>query len=154
MNAEQADVRFPALGFTPDKEIWGFPDLWTLTSCGPATLKEDLQVGMELVGADGKRWRVLELRKVGRARPILQWLFWALLARPTYRVEQTLEALEPATLAEIKAKALASMDATSQDWSPDDQRESLFDPLVKSVEDATSVSEIFDLLGLDSFLAY
>lgn len=46
------------------------------------------------------------------------------------------------------------MEATSQDWSPDDQREILFDPLVRSVEDAASVSEIFDLLGLDSFLAY
>ncbi len=154
MNAEQANIRFPALGFTPDKEIWGFVDLKTLTTCGRATLKEDLQVGMELIDGDGKRWRVLGLRKIGRARPLLPWLFWALLAGPTYRIEQTLEVLAPVTLAEVKEMTLRSMEATAQDWGPEDQRDLHFDPQVKRVKAATSVEEIFVHLGLDSFIGH
>lgn len=154
MNAEQANIRFPALGFTPDKEIWGFADLKTLTTCGRATLKEDLQVGMELIDNEGKRWRVLGLRKIGRNRSFLPWFLWALLAGPLYRIEQTLEVLEPVTLAEIKEMALRSMEATASDWGPEDQRELYFDPVVEVVKAATSVEEIFAHLGLDSFMAY
>ena len=53
MKSTEADMLFPVLGFTPDGDIWGFADLSTLTSCGPLTLKENLQRDLELVDSSG-----------------------------------------------------------------------------------------------------
>lgn len=51
MKSSEAGFKFPVLGFTPDHENWGFPDLDRLTKCGPATLKKRMQDDMELIDA-------------------------------------------------------------------------------------------------------
>ncbi|MDB5438879.1 MAG: hypothetical protein JWM33_1306 [Caulobacteraceae bacterium] len=56
MKSSDVAFKFPVLAFTPDREIWGFPDMDRLTRCGPRTLKEDTQKGMELIDAKGQRW--------------------------------------------------------------------------------------------------
>jgi hypothetical protein len=42
MKTAEAQFHFPVLGFTPDREIWGFQDLNALISCGPRTLKDNM----------------------------------------------------------------------------------------------------------------
>lgn len=74
MRTTEANINFPVLGFTPDREIWGFEDLNTLTSCGPRTLKNNMQIGMELIDAEGRRWGVRSIRRTGRDQPLLRWL--------------------------------------------------------------------------------
>lgn len=56
MRTGEIDWSYPLLGFTPDGDIWGSPDLEALTVCGPRTLKNNMQADMELVDADGRRW--------------------------------------------------------------------------------------------------
>lgn len=84
-----ADVafEFPVLGFTPDGEMWGFPDRNSLTSCGPRTLKQDMERDMELVDAGGRRWIVRSIRRIGLGYPLIPWLFRSLLSTPQYRIE-------------------------------------------------------------------
>jgi hypothetical protein len=155
MKTATANMHFPVLGFTPDREIWGFQDLDTLTSCGPRTLKDDMQVGMELVDSDGRRWVVRSIRRLGRDRPLLRWLASTLLTGvPGSRIEQELDELSPLSLPEIKERACGSVEATSMDYCADDEREEVLVPLLAQVRAAESVARIHELLGLDSFMGY
>jgi hypothetical protein len=96
MKTAEANFHFPVLGFTPDKEIWGFPDLNRLTRCGPRTLKSGLQTGMELIDADGRRWIVRDVRRTGRPGSLLPWLVSiAFTGCPQSRIEHQLDPLEP-----------------------------------------------------------
>jgi hypothetical protein len=155
MNTAEANFRFPVLGFTPDREIWGFADIGTLTSCGPRTRKENLQAGMELVGADGARWIVRSVRRVGRAEPLIPWLLSALLtSTPQSRVEHELDRLEPITLREAQARACASLKAFPQDYGAADEDDPALGVLLAQVNATRSIGDLHELLGLDSFMAY
>src|SRR5436190_6493935 len=101
MLTSEVDFVFPVLGFTPDKDAWGFADRETLTSVGPWTLKDDLQKDMELIDADGHRWMVRGLRRIGRARPLLRTLFDRLLSQPQSRIEHDLQALPSISLDDV-----------------------------------------------------
>lgn len=154
MKTTEIDFKFPVLGFTPDREFWGFPNLDALTSCGPLTLKQDKQRDMELIDADGRRWIVRGVRKVGRKGPLLLWLFSSLLSGPQYRIEQELEPLEAVSLDEVKARCRASLDAFPQDYCAEDEREEILEPLLRKMEAASSVAALYELLGLDTFESY
>jgi hypothetical protein len=155
MKTTDVNFHFPVLGFTPDREIWGFGDLATLTSCGPRTLKEDAQRDMELVDASGRRWVVRSVRRVGRARRLLPWLISALLtATPQSRIEHELDELDPVTLAEAQARACASLRAFPMDYGAEDQNDPALMELIAQVQATKAISAIHELLGPDSFMAY
>ena len=89
MKTGEANFHFPVLGFTLDLNIWGFQDLDRLTRCGPRTLKEDTQIGMEFVDADGRRWGVRSVRRTGRAGSLFSLLLP--FGPPQSRIEHDLE---------------------------------------------------------------
>jgi hypothetical protein len=154
MKTQAAEFSFPVLGFTPDGEIWGFDDLDALTSCGPRTLKEDMQAGMELIDAKGRRWIVRSVTRIGRAGPLIPWLVSAVLtARPQSRIEHELEEQPPVSLDEVKARACASLEAFPTDYGAEDASDPELRKLTAKVRSARSVARIHDLLGLDSFMA-
>ena len=113
MNPNDVGLKFPVLGFTPDRENWGFPDLDRLTKCDPRTLKENLQDGMELIDAECRRWRVLSVRRLGRTGSRLMVL---LTAKPQSRIEQELEALPALSLDEVKRRTRESLETFSMDY--------------------------------------
>lgn len=154
MKTAEAKFNFPVLGFTPDREIWGFRDLDTLTSCGSLTLKKDMQVGLELVDADGRRWIVRSVRRAGRARPLLAWLVVSALAGPTWRIEQELEELESVSLGEARERARVAIETFSDDYCAEDEREEILEPLLAQVKSAESIAQIYDLLQPDTFEGY
>ena len=154
MKTADVSFHFPIIGFTPDREIWGFPDIDTLTSCGPRTLKDNLQADMELVDVDGRRWTGRAVRRVGRARPLIPWLLSAILSMPQSRIEQDLEELEPVTLGEVQARACLSLKAFPTDWGAEDENDPLLAERLGEVGATKSIAEIHDVLGLDSFKAY
>lgn len=154
MKTAEANFHFPVLGFTPDKEIWGFEDLNSLTSCGPRTLKDNMQLGMELIDADGKRWVVRSVRRIGRAESLLRTLIDAVLtASPQSRIEQELDELTPVSFAEIRDRACVSMEKNWECYCHFNEREE-FEPRLAEVRSAKSVAQIFELMGLDSFMGY
>jgi hypothetical protein len=154
MKTREADCIFPVLGFTPDREIWGFADLNTLTSCGPRTLRNNMQSGMELVDADGRRWVVRSVRRTGRGKPLLAWLISHLLSTPQSRIEHELDVLPGLTLGEVKDRVCASLEAFPEDYCHEDERDTVFAQLIGAVRSAKDIAAIHDLLGLDSFMAY
>jgi hypothetical protein len=154
MKTAEANFHFPVLGFTPDLEIWGFPDMNTLTSCGPQTLKDDLQTGMELIDSDGRRWLVRSIRRTGRAQSLIASLVARVLSTPQSRIEHELDVLEPVSMAELRDRACASLEAFSQDYCAEDERDEVLVPLMAKVRSAKNVAVIHELLGLDSFMAY
>jgi hypothetical protein len=154
MNAGQAGMKFPVIGFTPDGEIWGFPTLDSLETCGRKTLKDDMQTGMELIDGRGRRWVVRGVRKVGRAHSFLPWLFWAVLSGPQYRIEQDLEPMAEVSLDDIKARACQSLAAFPTDYGGEDENDPEIASLTNKVRKAKTVAAIFKLLGLDSFEGY
>jgi hypothetical protein len=155
VRTQDAGFRLPVLGFTLDREIWGFSDIDTLTSCGPRTLKDNMQVGMELIDADGRRWIVRSVQRVGRARPLLPWLVSAILTgSPQSRIEHELEQLEIVTLGEVQARVCASLRAFPQDFGAEDENDPILEQRLAEVGDTRAISDIHDVLGLDSFMAY
>jgi hypothetical protein len=154
MRTGDADFHFPVLGFTPDREIWGFPDLSTLTSCGPRTLKDNMQSGMELIDVDGRRWLVRSIRRTGRAKPLMAWLLSCVLSTPQSRIEHELDCVDPVMLEDVKARVCAAMEAFPQDYCEADELETLFHERLASVRAARNIAVIHELLGLDSFMAY
>jgi hypothetical protein len=154
VKTQEAGFRFPVLGFTPDREIWGFPDMNALTSCGPRTLKDNMQAGLELVDADGRHWIVRSVRRVGRARPLLPWLVSTLISTPQSRIEHELEQLEKVSLSEAQARTCASMRAFPQDWGAEDADDPLLGERIAEVGNTHTIAAIHEVLGLDSFMAY
>ena len=80
MKASEAGLVFPVLGISADQDVWGFPDLRSLETCGSRTLRNRMQDGMELISADGRRWRVDDVCKRGRAGSLVSQAFSVLLA--------------------------------------------------------------------------
>jgi hypothetical protein len=155
VNTQEADFRFPVLGFTPDREIWGFPDINALTSCGPRMLKNNMQAGLELIDADGRRWIVRSVRRVGRARPLIPWLVSALLTgAPQSRIEHELEQLQIVSLSEAQARTCASLRAFPQDWGAEDADDPVLEQRIAEVSSTQTIVAIHEVLGLDSFMGY
>lgn len=149
MRTAEAGFRFPVLGFTPDLEIWGFQDLDRLTKCGPRTLREGTQIGMELVDADGRRWVVRSVRRTGRAGSLLSLLL--IFGPPQSRIEQELEPMSALSLDDVRRRATAAMEAHAESYLEGDEREVEFEPLLAKVEAARSVAEVYELLQPDTF---
>ncbi|WP_249778116.1 hypothetical protein [Phenylobacterium glaciei] len=155
MKTAEAGFRFPVLGFTPEPEIWAFPDMDTLTSCGPRTLKDNMQLGMELVDADGRRWIVRSVTRIGRAESWLASVLSLLLyAKMQSRIEHELEAVEPMSLDEVKARAYALLEAFPEDYGQYHESDNMLAPLLAEVRAAKDIASLPELLGLDSFMAY
>jgi hypothetical protein len=152
MKAADADLGFPVLGFTTDLEIWGFPDLDRLTKCGPRTLKENTQLGMELVDVRGQRWVVRSIRRTGRAGSLLSLLL--IFGQPQSRIEQDIEPLPPLSIDEVRRRAYAAMEAHAINYLEGEDPEIEFKPLLAKVGKARSVAEIYDLLQPDTFEPY
>ncbi len=152
MMTTQAAFGFPILGFTPDREIWGFQNLDALTRCGPRTLKDDMQAGMELIDADGRRWLVRSVRRTGRAGSLLSLLLSFGYAQS--RIEQELEPLPPVTLEEAKARACAAVEAFSSDYCQDDERDTVLAPLLEQVKASATIADIYRILQPDTFEGY
>jgi hypothetical protein len=155
MKTADADLKFPVLGFAADREMWAFADIETLTSCGPLTLKDNMQAGLELIDAEGRRFRVRSIRRIGRVAPWWKTLVMDLLTlKPQSRIEHELEPLEPISLSEVKRRVCTGLEEFSGDYCADDQREEILEPMLAQVRSAKSIAATHDFLGLDSFMAY
>jgi hypothetical protein len=154
MKTSEVDFRFPVLGFTPDLEIWGFPDLDRLTKCGPQTLRDDMQSGLELVDADDRRWRVRSVERIGHASSWPARLLFFVFGPPQSRIEHELEGLPPISLQEVQQRVCAAMEAHAENYYDGDDREVLFEPLLLEVKRTAGVAEIYDLLQPDTFEPY
>lgn len=154
MKTTEVDFRFPVLGFTSDLEIWGFPDIDRLTRCGPRTLKENLQIGMELIDAGGRRWIVRATRRTGRPGALFPWLVSMLLtSHAQSRIEHDLDPLESVSLEEAQSRTCTAMEAFEQDYIGD-SREKDFVPLLAKVKRTKTIAGIYKLLQPDTFEGY
>jgi hypothetical protein len=153
MKTADADFRFPVLGWTPDKDIWAFPDLNTLTSCGPKTLKEDMQANMELVDAELRRWVVRSVRRTGLGKPLWVWLISHLISTPQSRIEHELEPMPPLTLDQVKDRVCEAMETNPGYYGDSDEVDQDLRDYMARVRAAGGIAEIIDLLGLDSLMA-
>jgi hypothetical protein len=154
MKTQDVDFQFPVLGFTPDEDIWAFPDLNALTSCGRKTLREDMQANMELVDAGGRRWIVRAVRRTGRAQSLLMWIISHLISTPQSRIEHELEAMPPISIEETKKRVCASMRVFPGYYGDSDEVDADLEARIAEVRATKSNAEILDVLGLDSFMAY
>ena len=152
MRSSETGFEFAILGFTPDQENWGFPDLERLTKCGPRTLKESMQDGMELIDAGGRRWRVLSVRRTGRAGSLFDLLPG--FGPPQLRVEQELEELPGLSLTEVQQRVRGSLETFKSDYTGFEDGEAEFGSLLEKVSQARSIAELYELLQPDTFESY
>ena len=112
MKTAEAGICFPVLAFTTDRDVWRIENLDFLTTCGPRTLKNDLQLGMEIIDAEFDRWVVRSVRRIGRAEPFLPWLLGALMTGvPQSRIEHELERLPPTSFEAAQIRVCAAIEA-------------------------------------------
>ncbi|HTI67766.1 MAG TPA: hypothetical protein VL460_09515 [Caulobacteraceae bacterium] len=152
MNAAEADLRFPVLAIPEDRgewaDVWGPPTLDILQRCGPRALKDGLQIGIEIIDLEGRRFIVRSVRRVGRDRPLLRWIVGFLLAGPQYRIEHELEPLKPLSLEETQEKVCVRMRAHPECWQ---DHELTLPELLEGVAATRTIGEIHALLSLDDF---
>lgn len=151
MNSSDVNFTFPVLGFPNDGDMYGFPDLDRLTKCGPKTIKDVSHQGMELVDASLKRWRVLSVRRTGRAGSFLS-LLW-IFGPPQSRVELDLEAMPAVTMGEVQERALKAMAIMKEDYYGE-EGEKEYAGTLKAIRRTKTVAKIYDLLSPDTFEAY
>jgi hypothetical protein len=147
----EVSFAFPVLGFSADQDLWGFPDFRSLTTCGPQTLRERMQDGMELIDANGRRWGVRSVQRIGRTGSI----FVALLSgKPQSKIEHELNDLGLWTLEEVQSRVCASMEAHPEFWCEDSERSTVFPQRLGEVRATQNIAQIHNVLGLDTFEAY
>ena len=154
MDVASLNLKFPVIGFTTDDDVWGFPSLQTFGVCGPRTIKDGMQDGMEIVDGDGRRFKVRSIRNLGREGFLPFWFLNSLVSTPQYRIEHELEAMPPLLLEEIKQRVVICMEAHPLYWSDDLNYEAMLGEQVANAKACGSVAEIFEVLGLDWFASY
>ena len=155
MKTRDTDFVFPVLGFTPDKEIWAFEDMETLTSCGPRTLKNNIQIGMELVDSDGRRWIVRSVTRLGRAYSLSRSMLTLFLSAIIQsRIEEEIEPLEPLSLTEVKARVCAALEAFPEDFGQYLETDNELAPFLAQVRADPNIASIPKMLGLDNCESY
>ena len=152
MRTGEIEWKFPVLGFTPDGDIWGFPDQEALTVCGSKTLKDNMQADMELVDAAGQNWRVLSVRRTGAADTLLRRLKF--LGKRLWRIEHELEALPAVELAATLERVCKGMEANPGYWCVDEEDSDELQTRQAEVRAVTSFAGIHEVLGLDWFADY
>jgi hypothetical protein len=154
MDVASLNLKFPILGFTTDDDVCGFPSLHEFGLCGPRTIKNDMQRGMEIVDCDGRRYRVRSIRKVGRLGSLPIWFLHSLVSTPQYRIQHELEPREPLSLEEIKQRVDVCIRAHPLYWSEEADFDSVLVEQLANAQACGSVAEIFEVLGLDWFASY
>jgi len=139
---------YPILGITPDSDLWAFRDKDELTTCGKLTLADDMQRDMELNDADGQSWRVTSIVRTGGVG--LSLGLSCFLAGVS-RIEHELEARPVQSIAEVKRRVKACMEARPDDWIWPDVD---LPTRLAEVEGVVSIAGIHEVLGLDHFRAY
>lgn len=150
MKTGQASFCYPLIGFTTDSDVWGLPDLAVLRTCGPRTLKDGCQVGMELVDTQGSRWLVRSVQRTGRAGSLLSQF----LGPAQSRIEHELEPLEPISLTEVQSRVCEAMKAHPDYWCEDDELDTVLPARCAEVRATKAIADIHEVLGLDDFRAY
>ena len=154
MDVASLNLKFPILGFTTDDDVWGFPSLDTFGVCGPRTIKDDMQRGMEIVDGDGRRFRVRSIQKIGRDGFLPIWFLKSLVSAPQYRIQHELEPMAPLSLEEIKQRVDTCMKAHPLYWSEEADLDTMLMEQLAKAQACGSVAEIFEVLGLDWFADY
>jgi hypothetical protein len=114
-----------------------------------------MQVGMELIDAEGRRWKVRQIRRTGRAGSLVSWWFSSLLSGvPQSRIEHDLEALRPMTVRQVQDVVCSAMEAHPEFWCEDDERGTVLPARLEAVRAAEAIAHIHQILGLDTFEAY
>lgn len=139
---------YPILGITPDSDLWAFRDKDELTTCGKLTLADDMQRDMELIDADGQSWRVTSVVRTGG---VGMSLGLSCFLAGVSRIEHELEARPVQTIAEVKRRVKACMEARPDDWIWPDVD---LPTRLAEVEGVVSIAGIHEVLGLDHFRAY
>lgn len=152
VKTSEAGLQFPVLGISAGEELWGFPDLDRLTTCGPQTLKKNLQADMELIDAAGRLWIVKSVRRIGSVGLLLSILLisWP----PQSRIEHELEAKGAMSIEDIRRRIRTTVEAHPDYYfdDPSDMKE--LEALLAQVDHASSVAELYQLLGPDTFEPY
>ena len=154
VNSNQVDFAFPVLGFPSESRLgdfenrfYGFEHHSSLTACEPKTLTRNLQLDMELVDIEGRRWMVRSVTMVGRAdRGFRQLISKMGFKEPLWRVDLEVDALDRVTLEEMQDRACACVQADPFPYFhfPDEPD---FDTAFAEIRATKSVRELYAWLS-------
>ena len=101
VKATEAKLRFPVLGYIPDGELTGWPDLWWLTIYKPKLFKKGIYEGMILIDANRRRWIARSAYLTGQIRRTRWWPLWPFPDNAHTRVQFELEEIDRISLTEL-----------------------------------------------------
>lgn len=138
---------FPVVCFTGDGDMWGFDTPFELMSSGPRTFADGTQIGMEMVEATGRSWRVVSVERSG----YVPFTWSRVFRQRLYRVIHQLEPGPTLSLAEVQARVCASFDAFPDYWRDDTTDETAIPARKAEVLAVKSIAEIHSIVGFDYF---
>lgn len=73
---------------------------------------------------------------------------------PQYRIEHDLEEATTLAFEEVRRRAVAYLEEHWEDYCAEDEREQVLAPLLAQLRTSSDTATVFEVLGLDSFMAY
>ena len=143
------------LGLVPHPDLGEFGhvfyDLDDLTICDANTLKGGAPERLDLIDAEGRRWAVRSVVRVGRAGGFLPWVLGALVGWNRYRLDYELEAAQPVTLDYVKDRvgAVEQVFGNLDDYTEEHEAETA-DRLAK-IRRAKTISRVAKLTEWGGF---
>lgn len=150
IQASEIEFVYPILCFTTDGEIWSIQTPHQRMTCGYKTLSSGLQIGMDMVDASGRAWRVVSVQKIGYEAFRLRHIFSGLYPRLPV-IDQAVESLPSPDFASVQERVCQHMDAFPGDFCefPDDEAE--LSARKAEIRSTTSMAELDQALGIDAF---
>ena len=155
MKITEAGFAFPVFGFAPDDTLgWQCDDLSGMMTAREPVFRLHWPKSLTLVDANGSRWAVKSVRRVGRSGSLFGWLVLAPLGKNRCRIEWDLEPLAPLSLADVQNLAC---DTTARfgevdDWNEELEAETASE--IAKIRNTRSSAEARPLLNWPSFVSH
>ena len=150
-------MRFPALLFKPPDEVETCPDADHFSVASTNDFRFSSLVGMVIVDSDQHAWSVRSVTKLREIGAFWSRLVSAISRQHQYLVRYDLVDLGNLSLADIKGRILAAMDANPEAWWDDEviageagppvYEEDFMANLRKEVQEAQDMSALFAMEG-------
>lgn len=136
----------------PNGDMHGFPNVVSLMTNSEFKLKKRYAVGMELVDAHGRSWRVTSVMRIGREWSLLKHAFMRLVANPPIRIDYALETLPDVDFDRVKERCCIDVERQVADLAelPEDGPAAAA-RLRDLVQKATTAQEVYDIVQPDWF---
>ena len=145
----QPEFHYPLFCFTTDGDLWSLDTPDDLEHCGPETWRDKLQLGMDVVDAQCRCWRV---RDIALAPPTpFHWRSLIPFRGRRIRITHTFERQPDLSIEEVRARLFAAFDAHPQYYCADGESLEEIEDMKRELLNLKTLTPMHEVVGADRF---